>query len=93
MQLLLPNCSNMAPVMQALNNLVISIFYFHRTVYQSFPLTLNAISRPFKFKSLNHDISLIFSQLLHKNCPKMGSFMQVLLNLETCMNNLHEKVR
>ena len=41
----------------------------------------------------NHDISLIFSQILHKNCPKMVSFIHLLLNLDTCMNNLHEKVR
>ena len=40
----------------------------------------------------NHDLSLIFSQIVHKNCPKMVSFMQVLLNIDTRMNNLHEKV-
>ena len=41
---------------------------------------------------LNRDISLIFSQFLHKNCSKIVSFMQVLLDLDTCINNFHESL-
>ena len=45
-------CTYMAPFMQVQYNLVISISCFHRIVYKGFSLTLIAIAKSFKFKSL-----------------------------------------
>ena len=56
------------------------------TVYKSFSLTLNAISRSFKLKSQKS------SHFIDFLCTNVVSFMQVLINPDTCMNHFHEQV-
>ena len=63
--------------MQVLYNLVISVYCLHRTVYQSFLLTLNAISRSFKFKSLKSSQFVDFLSMLLQNYTNKVSFMQI----------------